>query len=98
MLWTSLKLKTESPDIAWFPFYPQENKTHNNVSLVMGHFWASFQSKKINDIGKGNKSHGNFFFFKYPNVDKYIKINFVLNMVSILSSYHPNPYYQLKTS
>ena len=63
----------------------------------MGHFWASFQSKKINDIGKGNKSHGNVF-FKYPNVDKYIKINFFLNMVSILSSYHPNPYYQLKTS
>ena len=37
MLKRRLKLKTESSDIAWFPFYPQEHKTHNNVSLVMEH-------------------------------------------------------------
>ena len=35
-----LTLKTESPNIAWFPFYPQEHKTHNNVSLVMEHIMA----------------------------------------------------------
>ena len=39
MLKRRLKLKTESPNIAWFPFYPQEHKTHNNVSLVMEHIF-----------------------------------------------------------
>ena len=42
MLKRRLKLKTESPDIAWFPFYPQEHKTHNNVSLVMEHLSLLF--------------------------------------------------------
>ena len=59
MLKRRLKLKTESPDIAWFPFYPQEHKTHNNVSLVMEHlsllsyiFIALFRDTPLATIGR----------------------------------------------
>ena len=54
-----LTLKTESPNIAWFPFYPQEHKTHNNVSLVMEHlsllsyiFIALFRDTPLATIGR----------------------------------------------
>ena len=32
-----LKQNTTLPNIAWLPFYLQEHKSHNNVSLVMEH-------------------------------------------------------------
>ena len=38
-----LKQNTTLPNIAWLPFYLQEHKSHNNVSLVMEHFFEDFQ-------------------------------------------------------
>ena len=42
MLKRRLKLKTESSDIAWFPFYPQEHKTHDIIIIMFHLLWSIY--------------------------------------------------------
>ena len=50
MVEVSLKPKPKMSDIAWFSFYLQEHKTHNNAALVMDHLsllWSNYQEYGI---------------------------------------------------
>ena len=83
-----LKQNTMLRNIAWFPFYRQEHKSHNNVSLVMEHLFAQAVAEsrhnlfvlteilsckcKFEDWGVGQWGKVNFCTFYTRSINMYI--------------------------